>query len=57
MAHDVEEDGGQEHGQEDIHQSPPQEHIHPETLLTPYVPDEHGLVPEQVMVLHFTCFD
>ena len=56
VAHDVEEDGGQEHRQEDIHQSPAQEHVHPDTELTSDVTDKHGLVPE-VMVLHVTCFE
>ena len=50
MAHDVEEDGGQEHSQEDIHQSPAEEHIHPETLLTSDVPDKHGLVPDDFAI-------
>ena len=46
MAHDVQEDGREEYGEEDTEKSPSEDYIDSNTSLSTNVSDVHGLVPD-----------
>ena len=49
MAHDVEEEGGEEDSEEDTKEPPAESYLHPDPSLVPQRLDEHCLVLDEVL--------